>query len=138
MTYETTTAQRAEDDKLQRGIVDAARDFLSVGTPAGETAAARKERATAYQLARDDQRARAKRVSSAGVEATLRTVQKFTDTLGFLSPLTAAERAKAITAIGEIIRDLQAYQQMYRPRPVEIKSWAGNESTGHPGSRTRW
>jgi hypothetical protein len=91
-----------------------------------------------YQVIRDDQRERAKRVNDAGVIALLRTAAEYVDTLNELKCLTKSERGEAITAVGEIIHDLLAYQTTYRPRPVEIKSWAGNEGTGHPGSRTSW
>lgn len=96
------------------------------------------QRIATYQAKADDQLERARRVSDAGVEATLRTASEYLRTLDELKCLTEAEHGEAITAIGEIVRDLLAYQRTYRPRPVEIKSWAGNEGTGHPGSRTRW
>jgi len=132
--YGKTPLEKAEDDELRRGVYEQ----LTRGQHEAQGWAEVHADRAKYQLTRDDQHERAKRVSDAGVETMLRAAQEFTDTLNELKCLTEAERAEAITAIGEIIRDLMAYQATYRPRPVEIRTTGGGESTGHPGSRTSW
>jgi hypothetical protein len=87
-------AKRAEDDKLRRGIVAAARDFLTVGTPAEETAAARKQRAATYKVERID-------LDDLEAAATTSHMQKITDYLGECD--TRRERTNRVIKVGGLV-----------------------------------
>lgn len=126
MSYETTTAKRAEDDKLltreqhgSRGygsyldsvkaqreranqnttVVDAARRFLTVDAPAEETPAARKQSAATYKVERID-------LDDLQLAANTDHMQKITDYLGECD--SRRERTSRVIAAGGVKGALEA------------------------------